>query len=257
MYIRIGLLLFILTMGCMEKVQAKKETFSYFSSDPHLLKNNDDYYWIINGQKVICDSTEVKIKIHKDGFDTLIYHSKSYAPTGDTILTKFKNNEHYIFSIGCCASGFDVHLKSRYVKMNRELELYPEAFDSIYLSSFEKGRVKIEIKNMKVNDTLIGIYGDYSAAAMPEGIFFATNKTLEVSTEKGFYSTNVDQLMILKKTPEMKEIGAEYPNVVLWDFNPLENAVIYKWAKIRLFDRNEVKVTYDAQKNEWEIKLEK
>lgn len=254
MAFRIIFLIFILHFGLISSTEAKKQSYCYFESDDFLVSHHLDYSWTVNGQKIKCDKSPVKIKINSTGFDTLIFNFTDVYQFTDTILTKFKSNERYMFTIGCCASGFDVHVKSRQVKLSQQIEELPTKYDSLWMNSLEFGNVCFEVKNRAEKDTLVAVYGDFSGASMPLGSLLLSNECQKVFTGKGFYTTNVSQIIILKKTSEMKAIEG-FPGEVEWEIDPLPFEAILKETQIRLFYNEKVKVIYDAKTNEWEIKL--
>lgn len=251
---RIIFSLFILFFSLISSSEAKKQSYSYFESDDFLVSHHSNYEWIVNGQKIKCDKSPVKIKINSVGFDTLIFNFVDVYQFTDTILTKFKSDERYIFTIGCCASGFDIHVKSRQVKLSQQIEEFPDQYDSLWMSSLEIGNVCFEVKNRAEKDTLVAVYGDFSGASMPLGSLLLSNECQKVFTGKGFYTTNVSQIIILKKTSEMTEIEG-YPGEVEWGIDPLPFEAILKETQIRLFYKEKVKVIYDQKNNNWEIEL--
>jgi hypothetical protein len=257
---KIFILLNLLFIGFSMSGQSKIEFCKY------LLKQTDKtLQWRINGITFSPMNDEVIIYPHANGIDTIYFQETRFSKTKyDTVFSKIPNGVELVMKIGCCEDMFDLITKEDYEEQKRTLLTYPMLdFDSLNLSLLQFGKIKFEILNKPISDTLICVFaGTLSISQM-----------ITIEKEYGWiepcrtgYIDNIIDIYIIKlnesvhfETIEFEDFEcAKGIDIVEWNVNkwPLDPKIIIKKFGLRLFNNEKVIVQYDYLTNELFLKFD-
>ncbi|MBP1672805.1 MAG: hypothetical protein H6Q25_620 [Bacteroidetes bacterium] len=216
-------------------------------------------HWTINGITYTPSDDEIIIYPHKKSIDTIFFqetiNNKTYF---DTIYSRIPNKTQLIMNLGCCDVGFDLITKDYVEEMTI---LYStntnDAYDTIYPALLQFGKIKFEIINKPISDTVICFYG---------GSF---NIGLLVTEEKDYgwlepcrygYPDNIINISIIKKSKdltynflnEIDDIACfNGENIIELNYenDPL-NIIYLKKFGLRLFNNEKVIIQFDYLTNQ-------
>lgn len=221
----------------------------------YLLSQTDKtLQWTINGLTFSPTRDEVVIYPNVNGIDTIYFQQTRLSKTiYDTIFSKIPNHTSLVLKIGCCDDMFDLITKKDYDERVHLYETNPSLdFDSLDMSLLQYGKIKFEIFNKPICDTLICSFG---------GIF-NISQMITIEKEYGWvlpcqigYQDNIIDICIIKlnrsldfETIEFKDFECAIgTDMVEWDSKvwPLDSEVILKRFGIRIFNEERTIIQYD------------
>jgi hypothetical protein len=227
-------------------------TFGKRISSEHFKQKGSNYKWVFNGQEFKADTGFVHLNPNYPEFDTLIFEYKHphYGISIDTILTRLKPNEKYMFTIGCCDSYFNiVQLDNDYNPKSNEKDSLNYCFKTIV-----NGYVRFMLTGYNEADTLIGLYTDY--AGMVEGKVIINNKKTEYfKANKGYYTTNIDNIVVAKLIGSPKYLITE-DNMIDWNGTGSDGLLTLAKQRIALLYNEKVTAYYNYKTDKLTIKID-
>ncbi len=235
-----------------------------FGSDILRLKERN-MIWTINGFTFRPSTDEVKIFPHINCIDTIYFQeTRSLETIYDTVYSRIPNKANLTMILGCCDDMFDL-IKTEDFKESFDLfSNYPSLVcDSIYASLLQFGKIKFEIKNKPISDTLICVFAGE----------FTVGQLITDSNDYGWIEPcrsraydNIIDIYIIKlngsihyETIKIKDfICLKGINIITWNVDqwPLEPEIILKKFGLRLFNNENVIIQYDYLTNELTLKFD-
>ena len=213
--------------------------------------------WTINGLTFKPTTDTVILYPHEKGIDTIFFQQTICSETTfDTIFSRIPNGQEFVMTVGCCDNKFDIIRK----KVKEEVEqLYSteppidsDSLYSLYLENLEFGKIKFEILNKPISDTLICVCTE---------MYFFHGQQITAEKDYGWVEPcrfgiidNIIKIHIIKinEHTEYKiiEDKDEYKcfngiDMVEWNGDNMDDAETLKQFGLRLFNNEKVIIQYD------------
>ncbi len=217
----------------------------------------DDFHWIINGQAIEPSTQPVDLNTNYPEEDTIIFWNTTskWSRKKDTTYTRFQPDQKYLFDLNFHSERYNVFEKEHWTKHFGSFDYDSstlEEFREVWCPAIEWGKVKFQITNLPKNDSLLITYGVIDDGYLTGTIISKKNSHWITPRLEPFNSSNI-QIVISKILPNAELNEDEIPNQHYIRTTELKDLA---WFKIRIFNNEKVKITYDYETGEIVRKFE-
>jgi len=225
------------------------------SMDQILLQKRFSMYQCrINGATFNKQSHHVSFQPNHPALDTIYFSYANHQK--EMIITRFTPGERYVITVGCGDVGFEIYEEKKHLSIVQTKENLENQGEE-YFPVWESGNVRFKLINSSINDTLIGMYGNFS---MPIGKLLTLDAPQSdfLQADKALCGSNNDDIVVAslinhKASNDWYEING---HTIDWSAFSFEDLVVHAKISVRLFNKENVIATYDRKRKQLRMEIE-